>query len=103
MNNDNVNHPAHYNTDNPQKCITIDGKVRAIVIECIDVIRNMPSWKANPIKYLWRAGLKKDADKTLIDKEIEDLKKAAWYIEDKIYELERLKNKIEDDSKYKEN
>ena len=35
----------------------------------------------NAIKYLWRAGLKGDA--------IEDLRKAAWYINNEINRLER--------------
>lgn len=85
---DNVNHPSHYNTNNP--VIKIKCKcdnILEIPIECIDVIRDMPTWKGNAIKYLWRAGLKKDAALTDINKEIEDLKKAIWYINDKIKQL----------------
>ena len=44
----------------------------------------MPSWKGNAIKYLWRAGLKSDADLSETEKTIEDLEKAIWYIKDKI-------------------
>ena len=44
----------------------------------------------NAIKYLWRAGLKQDADKTERDKEIEDLEKAVWYINDRIKQLKGL-------------
>jgi hypothetical protein len=37
---------------------------------------------ANALKYLWRAGLKPEMGKADVDKEIEDLRKALWYIED---------------------
>lgn len=62
---DNVNHPAHYN------------KVPGI--ECIDVVRHFNFNRGNAIKYIWRAGAKGD--------EIEDLRKALWYIEDEIKRL----------------
>lgn len=68
---EHVNHPPHYNK-HPNG------------IECIDVIRHYTCDIANAIKYLWRAGLKQDADKTAIDKELEDLSKALWYINDYI-------------------
>lgn len=80
-----VNHPSHYNTNNPiikVKCKC--GEVIEVPIECIDVIRDMPSWKGNAIKYLWRAGLKSSADLSETEKTIEDLEKAIWYIKDKI-------------------
>jgi hypothetical protein len=38
--------------------------------------------RGNAIKYIWRAGLKDKA------KEIEDLKKAVWYINREISKLE---------------
>ena len=41
----------------------------------------------NAIKYLWRAGLKTDANRDARDKEIEDLQKAIWYINDRIAQL----------------
>ena len=93
--NDNVNHPSHYNTNNPYVNVQdnsgftqyANGKSR-INIECIDVIRDMPTWKGNAIKYLWRAGLKKSASLSSADKEIEDLQKAIWYIEDRIKQLQ---------------
>jgi hypothetical protein len=56
---DLVNHPPHY-TSHPAG------------IECIDVIEHYPLNVGNAIKYLWRAGLKGDA--------VEDLRKAAWYV-----------------------
>ena len=66
---DPVNRPAHYT----------DGK-----IEVIDYIedKKLGFCLGNAIKYISRAG-KKDPTK-----EIEDLKKAKWYIERRIKELE---------------
>ena len=72
---DNVNHPEHY-TSHPSG------------IECIEVTRHYCFSIGNAIKYLWRAGLKKDASLTDNQKEIEDLKKAIWYIKDRIKQLE---------------
>ena len=66
---DNVNHPSHYT----------DGK-----IEVIDFIedKNLGFCLGNAVKYIARAG-KKDPTK-----EVEDLKKAEWYIKRRIRELE---------------
>jgi hypothetical protein len=66
---DPVNRPAHYT----------DGK-----IEVIDYIedKGLGFCLGNAIKYISRAG------KKYKDKEIEDLKKAIWYIERRIKELE---------------
>ena len=71
---DNVNHPKHYTSD-PSG------------IECIDITRHRNFNVGNAIKYLWRAGLKIDADKSFINKQIEDLEKAVWYIVDEIHRL----------------
>ena len=71
---DNVNHPKHYTSD-PSG------------IECIDVTRHRNFNIGNAIKYLWRAGLKEDKDRKLIDKQIEDLNKAVWYLVDEIHRL----------------
>lgn len=67
--NDPVNHPSHYT----------DGK-----IEVIDYIedKGLGFCLGNAVKYISRAG-KKDPEK-----EIEDLRKAAWYINHRIEELE---------------
>lgn len=65
---DNVNHPSHYTT-HPSG------------IECIDITRHHDFAIGNAIKYLWRAGLKDS------DNEVQDLKKAIWYIQDKINQL----------------
>lgn len=68
---DNVNHPKYYNLI-PN-------------IECIDVIEHFNFNKGSAIKYIWRAGNKQD--------EIEDLKKAIWYLN---REIERLSKWQED-------
>ena len=69
MANKNVNHPKHYNQ-------------HPAGIECISIIRNYTCDIANALKYLWRAGLKPEMGKDDVVKEVEDLKKALWYIED---------------------
>ena len=69
MKQEQVNHPKHYNS-HPNG------------IECIDIIRHYTCDIANALKYLWRAGLKPEMGKEDAEKEIEDLKKALWYIED---------------------
>lgn len=71
---DNINHPKHYTSD-PSG------------IECIDITRHRNFNVGNAIKYLWRAGLKIDTDKSSINKQIEDLEKAVWYIVDEIHRL----------------
>lgn len=49
-------------------------------VECIQVTEHMNFCLGNAMKYIWRAGLKGDA--------IEDLKKAAWYLDREIKRLE---------------
>ena len=71
---DAVNHPSHY-TSHPSG------------VECIDITRHYCFAIGNAIKYLWRAGLKTDANRDARDKEIEDLQKAIWYINDRIAQL----------------
>lgn len=66
--NDTINHPKHYN-NHPSG------------VECIDVVEHMNFNRGNAIKYIWRAGDKGN--------EIEDLKKAAWYINREIQKLEK--------------
>jgi Protein of unknwon function (DUF3310) len=72
MNEDVVNHPKHYNS-HPSG------------IECIEVVRHMNFNIGNVIKYLWRDGIK-DAETPL-----QDLKKAAWYLND---EIKRRENDV---------
>lgn len=69
---DPVKHPSHYT----------DGK-----IEVIDFIedKKLGFCLGNAVKYIARAGKKNP------DKEVEDLKKAAWYIDRRIKELEEAK------------
>lgn len=68
---DPVNHPSHY-TSHPSG------------IECITITRWMSFNIGNVFKYCWRSGLKDPA------KEIADLKKARFYLDD---EINRLENK----------
>ena len=70
-----VNHPDYYN-QHPSG------------IECIEIIRHYCFDIGNAIKYLWRAGLKKESSMSDKQKEIEDLRKAIWYINDRIKQLE---------------
>lgn len=73
---DNVNHPPHY-TWLKDKC----------GIEVIDITRHMDFCLGNSIKYILRAGHKQEASMSNKEKEIEDLKKAIWYINDRIKQL----------------
>jgi hypothetical protein len=70
-----VDHPQHYTSD-PSG------------VECIEITRHRNFNVGNAIKYLWRAGLKQSADKSAQEKQIEDLKKAAFYINDEILRLQ---------------
>lgn len=74
-NKDNVNHPEWYTKH-------LSG------IECITITRHYCFSIGNAIKYLWRAGLKKEQGLEDKQKEIEDLRKAIWYINDRIKQLE---------------
>lgn len=56
-------------------------------IECIDITRHYCFSIGNAIKYLWRAGLKTEEGLQDREKEIEDLRKAIWYINDRIDQL----------------
>jgi Protein of unknwon function (DUF3310) len=64
---DRVNHPSHYNR-HPSG------------VECIDIAEHMTFNVGNAIKYLWRADHKNG---------IEDLQKAAWYVQREIKRLEK--------------
>lgn len=64
---DVVNHPSHYTEIVPG-------------IECIQVTEHFNFNRGNAIKYVWRAGAKGN--------EIEDLKKARWYLDREIANLE---------------
>lgn len=73
--NDPVSHPSHY-TSHPSG------------IECIEIARHYDFCLGNVIKYIWRAGLKKDPSLSDAAKELEDLKKAQWYLSKEISSLE---------------
>lgn len=64
---DVVNHPAHYT---------------AYPVEVIELTEHMNYCRGNVVKYVARAGLKSP------DTELEDLRKAQWYIEREIARLE---------------
>ena len=69
MQKESVNHPAHYGgADNPYEAIK--------VIEAWD----LGFCLGNAVKYISRAGKKNDL--------VEDLKKARWYIDREISNLE---------------
>ena len=73
---DMVNSPPHYSWLK-EKC----------GLEVIDITRHLDFDLGNAIKYILRAGHKQDASLTDNQKEIEDLKKAIWYIKDRIKQL----------------
>ncbi len=75
---DKVNSPSHY-TNHPSG------------IECIEITRHYDFCIGNAMKYLWRCGLKDEQGYSSREKEIEDMKKAVWYINDKIKMLENEK------------
>lgn len=79
---DNVNHPPHY-TWLKELC----------GIEVIDITRHMNFCLGNAIKYILRAGHKKDSSLTDTDKQVEDLNKAIWYIQDEIKRITEFNNK----------
>ena len=58
-NTDPVNHPSHY-------------KSHPSGVECIDITEHMGFNLGNALKYIWRSDLKDNA--------VQDLEKAAWYI-----------------------
>jgi hypothetical protein len=66
---DNINDPHHYHY----------GKIKLI-----DLIEDLPFWKGNAIKYIYRAGHKEN--------ELEDLKKSIYYIERRINQIKEHTN-----------
>jgi hypothetical protein len=75
---DSVNHPSHY-TWLKDLC----------GIEVIDITRHMDFDLGNAIKYILRQGHKSEQGMSDKEKAIEDLKKAIFYLNDKIKMLER--------------
>lgn len=80
-NNDRINHPHHY-TWLKDLC----------GIEVLDITRHMDFCLGNAIKYILRAGHKSEEGMSSLDKAIEDLRKAVFYINDKINTLENERN-----------
>lgn len=70
---DLVNHPPHY-TGHPSG------------VECIQITEHMNFCRGNALKYLWRAGQK--------GSELEDLRKARWYIDREIQRLEKAAQQV---------
>lgn len=68
MTTDNINSPKHY-TSHPSG------------VECIQITEHMSFNLGNAIKYLWRADEK--------GAPLDDLRKAAWYIQREIAKRER--------------
>lgn len=64
-----VNHPPHY-------------KAHPSGVECIQITEHMNFCLGNAVKYIWRADFKNG---------LEDLQKAAWYIQREI-ELRQIKS-----------
>lgn len=62
-----VNHPQHY-------------KHHPSGVECIEIVEHLSFNLGNAVKYIWRHDLKNG---------LEDLKKAAWYIQREIEKIER--------------
>jgi hypothetical protein len=63
-----VDHPPHY-------------RAHPSGVECIEIAEHLNFCLGNVIKYVWRAGEK--------GSELEDLRKARWYLEREIARLEK--------------
>lgn len=79
---DKVNHPSHY-------CWLKE----LCGIEVIDITRHLDFDLGNAVKYILRAGRKSEEGYSNIDKTIEDLQKAIFYINDEIELLKKNKGK----------
>lgn len=76
MTDDVINSPKHYT---------------AYPVEVIELTEHMNFNRGNAVKYIARAGLKDPS------KEIEDLQKAAWYINREIQRIETLQDAEHDE------
>ena len=79
--NDPVKNPSHY-------CSHPSG------IECIQVTEHMNFCIGNAIKYLWRAGLKTEEGLDDKMKQVQDMRKAIWYIEREINRIQQNEQRI---------
>lgn len=73
-----VDHPSHY-TWLKNEC----------GIEVIDLARQFDFCLGNALKYILRAGRKSEEGYTANEKRIEDLQKAAFYLNDEITHLQK--------------
>lgn len=74
---DSVNAPSHY-TWLKELC----------GIEPLDICRHLDFNRGNALKYLLRAGRKKEQGMSDVQKEIQDLQKAIFYLKDEIKLIE---------------
>ena len=78
---DMVNHPDHY---------TWLKKLTGV--EVIDITKYFNYNKGTALAYIMRSGHKAEEGYTLREKEIEDLKKAVFHLNNEIEKLENLKD-----------
>ena len=91
---DPVHRPAHYNAYPGVEVIdlteTVDHPPHYLAhpsgVECIEIAEAYPFNVGAAIKYLWRAGLKGGTH----EKRVEDLRKAAWFVQREVARVERL-------------
>ena len=77
-----VDHPSHYTW------------LKSVVgIEVIDLTRHFDFDLGNALKYILRAGHKTEEGYTADEKRIEDLQKAAFYLNDEITQLQKKTSK----------
>lgn len=76
MKEERISHPSYYN-------------MHPSGVECIEVIRRYTCNIANAMKYLWRAGLKREEGLSDLQKEVEDCYKAVWYLRDHLGNCQR--------------
>lgn len=69
-----VNHPSYYALPNG--------------LEAIDIARHLSFDLGNVVKYVVRAGRKTEQGLTSREKQLEDLKKALFYLQDEIKRVE---------------
>ena len=77
---DKVNHPSHY--------IWLK---ELCGIEVIDITRHLDFDLGNAVKYILRSGKKTEQGYDDIEKEIEDLQKAIFYLNDEIELIKKTK------------
>lgn len=69
-----VNHPSHYErNDGHAECISL---INALTRD----YKGVYAFCIGQIKYLYRAGSKKDEGISILEKKIQDIKKFIWYI-----------------------